>query len=212
MVSDPLPVPQVTFVSVSTTPGNLLPSRRNGELHHRDGKRRRFGRGDHQHHGGDVQLVQSGHQYGYGLHRPAATRIRRIISRRRTRRSRRLRRCSYRLSVRKPCAGGGVVLEWSTREEVRNLGFHVYREDASGRHRLNPSMIAGGALTLRGGRPQHAAKTYRWIDPQGTAMSSYSLEDVDISGVADGARSGERRIQRRRRNRRRRCRRRCSVK
>ena len=80
-------------------------------------------------------------------------------------------------------AGGGVVLEWSTREEVRNLGFHVYREDASGRHRLNPSMIAGGALTLRGGRPQHAAKTYRWIDPQGTATSSYSLEDVDISGV-----------------------------
>jgi len=80
-------------------------------------------------------------------------------------------------------ARGGVVLEWSTREEVRNLGFHVYREDASGRHRLNPSMIAGGALTLRGGRPQHAAKTYRWIDPQGTATSSYSLEDVDISGV-----------------------------
>ena len=44
-------------------------------------------------------------------------------------------------------------------------------------------MIAGGALSLRGGRPQHAAKTYRWIDPQGTAMSSYSLEDVDISGA-----------------------------
>ena len=28
--------------------------------------------------------------------------------------------------------GGGVVLEWTTREETRNLGFHIYREDASG--------------------------------------------------------------------------------
>jgi uncharacterized repeat protein (TIGR01451 family) len=80
-------------------------------------------------------------------------------------------------------AGGGVVLEWSTREEIRNLGFHVYREDAQGRHQLNPSIIAGGALFLRGGQPQHAAKTYRWIDPQGTAQSSYVLEDVDLGGT-----------------------------
>jgi hypothetical protein len=87
---------------------------------------------------------------------------------------------SFRAQTR---AEGGVVLEWNTREEVRNLGFHVYREDASGQHRLNPSMIAGGALSLRGGQPQHAAKTYRWIDPQGTAMSSYTLEDVDVNGA-----------------------------
>jgi uncharacterized repeat protein (TIGR01451 family) len=80
-------------------------------------------------------------------------------------------------------SGGGVVLEWSTREEVRNLGFHVYREDAQGRHQINPSIIAGGALFLRGGQPQHAAKTYRWIDTQGSAQSSYILEDVDLNGT-----------------------------
>ncbi|MFZ3214992.1 MAG: C25 family cysteine peptidase [Candidatus Acidiferrales bacterium] len=87
---------------------------------------------------------------------------------------------SFRAQMR---SGGGVVLEWHTREEVRNLGFHVYREDAQGRHQLDPSLIAGGALFLRGGRPQHSARTYQWIDPQGGPGSSYTLEDVDLSGV-----------------------------
>ncbi len=79
---------------------------------------------------------------------------------------------------------GGVLLEWKTREELRNLGFNVYREDSTGRHRLNPSLIAGSALVLRGGRPQHAAKTYQWIDPAAPSSSStYWLEDVDLSGA-----------------------------
>ncbi len=79
--------------------------------------------------------------------------------------------------------GGGILLEWRTREEIRNLGFNVYREDAQGRRRLNPSIIAGSALLIRGGRPQHAAKTYQWLDPDGSAQSSYSLEDVDLNGT-----------------------------
>ncbi len=80
-------------------------------------------------------------------------------------------------------ASGGVLLEWRTREEVHNLGFHIYREDAQGRHQLNPSLIAGGALLLRGAQPGHPARTYQWIDPQGGAGSSYILEDVDLNGV-----------------------------
>jgi uncharacterized repeat protein (TIGR01451 family) len=87
---------------------------------------------------------------------------------------------SFRAQIR---SGGGVLLEWRTREEVRNLGFHVYREDAQGRHQLDPSLIAGGALLLRGGQPQHPARTYQWFDPQGGPGSSYVLEDVDLSGV-----------------------------
>jgi len=79
-------------------------------------------------------------------------------------------------------AEGGVVLEWRTREEIRNLGFNVLREDAQGRHRLNPSIIAGSALLIRGGRPQHAAKTYQWVDASGNAQSAYWLEDVDLNG------------------------------
>ena len=80
-------------------------------------------------------------------------------------------------------AGGGVLLEWRTREEIRNLGFNVYREDAQGRDRLNPSIIAGSALLIRGGRPQHAAKTYQWLDAEGTVQSTYWLEDVDLNGT-----------------------------
>ena len=79
---------------------------------------------------------------------------------------------------------GGVLLEWKTREEVRNLGFNIYRQDGSGSHRLNPSLIAGSALTLRGGHPQHAAKTYQWLDPApASSGATYWLEDVDLGGV-----------------------------
>src|SRR5262249_2390775 len=44
-------------------------------------------------------------------------------------------------------------------------------------------IIAGGALFVRGGQPQHGAKTYRWIDPAGTTDVSYLLEDVDLNGT-----------------------------
>jgi uncharacterized repeat protein (TIGR01451 family) len=79
--------------------------------------------------------------------------------------------------------GGGVVLEWRTREEVRNLGFYVFREDAEGRHQLNPSLIAGSALFMRGGSPPHNAKTYQWLDPEGGPQSVYWIEDVDLNGT-----------------------------
>jgi uncharacterized repeat protein (TIGR01451 family) len=79
--------------------------------------------------------------------------------------------------------GGGVLLEWKTREEIRNLGFNVFRLDGSSRQRLNPSIIAGSALLIRGGLPQHAAKTYQWFDASGTPQSTYELEDVDLNGT-----------------------------
>jgi uncharacterized repeat protein (TIGR01451 family) len=82
-----------------------------------------------------------------------------------------------------PRQGGGVLLEWKTREEIRNLGFNVYRLDGASRVRLNPSIIAGSALLIRGGRPQHAAKTYQWFDPNGTPQSAYELDDVDLNGT-----------------------------
>ncbi len=82
-----------------------------------------------------------------------------------------------------PRQGGGVLLEWKTREEIRNLGFNVYHLDGANRVRLNPSIIAGSALLIRGGRPQHAAKTYQWFDPNGTPQSAYELDDVDLNGT-----------------------------
>ncbi|HTS30923.1 MAG TPA: C25 family cysteine peptidase [Bryobacteraceae bacterium] len=78
---------------------------------------------------------------------------------------------------------GSVRLVWRTHEESRNLGFHVYREDASGRHRLDPALIAGSALLLRGSKPQHAAKSYSWIDPHPSPDAAYWIEDVDVNGA-----------------------------
>ncbi len=78
---------------------------------------------------------------------------------------------------------GTVRLVWHTREESRNLGFHVYREDGLGRHRVDPELIAGSALLLRGSKPQHAAKTYAAIDALPAPNAAYWLEDVDINGT-----------------------------
>jgi len=76
-----------------------------------------------------------------------------------------------------------VVLTWKTGGEAHNLGFNVYREVNGNRVRLNPSLIAGSALLMRGSLPQHAAKTYAWIDPSaGVAAGEYWLEDVDVNG------------------------------
>ncbi len=78
---------------------------------------------------------------------------------------------------------GAVRLVWRTHEESRNLGFHIYREDGAGRHRVDPSLIAGSALILRGSKPQHAAKSYAAIDAQPAPNAAYWLEDVDINGT-----------------------------
>jgi uncharacterized repeat protein (TIGR01451 family) len=78
---------------------------------------------------------------------------------------------------------GSVRLVWHTHEESRNLGFHVYREDGFGRHRVDTALIAGSALLLRGSKPQHAAKTYAAVDAQPSPNTAYWLEDVDINGT-----------------------------
>jgi len=80
-------------------------------------------------------------------------------------------------------ADGTVRLVWRTREETRNLGFHVYREDGSGRHRVDPALIAGSALILRNSRPQHAAKIYAAMDSEPAPHAAYWLEDVDVNGA-----------------------------
>ena len=78
---------------------------------------------------------------------------------------------------------GATQLHWKTGSEVRNLGFNVYREQGGTRVRLNPSLIAGSALTIRGSRPGHGTRSYQWTlkDEIGGA-GNYWLEAVDVSG------------------------------
>ena len=77
-----------------------------------------------------------------------------------------------------------VMLFWKTGGEAHNLGFNVYREQNGVRTRLNPSLIAGSALLMRGALPRHSGKTYTWIDSSaGAGSGSYWLEDVDVNGT-----------------------------
>jgi hypothetical protein len=78
---------------------------------------------------------------------------------------------------------GTVLLKWATHEESRNLGFHIYREDANGRQRIDSTMIAGSALLIPGAKPQHAAKAYAWIDAHPVPNAAYWIEDVDINST-----------------------------
>ena len=78
----------------------------------------------------------------------------------------------------------GILLLWRTGNELRNLGFNLYREQNGERVRLNPSLVAGSALTIRAGLAKHGAKTYAWIDRSPTATNYlYFLEDVDLDGT-----------------------------
>lgn len=79
---------------------------------------------------------------------------------------------------------GRVILFWKTGGEAHNFGFNVYREQNGARVRLNPSLIAGSALLMRGALPKHSGKAYSWIDSSPAAGSAqYWLEDVDINGT-----------------------------
>jgi hypothetical protein len=78
---------------------------------------------------------------------------------------------------------GGVRLNWETGYEVNNLGFNLYREDNGKRVLVNPSLIAGTAFVAGAGTPLTAGFSYQWLDPQGTADSLYTLEDIDLDGT-----------------------------
>lgn len=78
---------------------------------------------------------------------------------------------------------GGVLLEWRTGFEVDNLGFNLYREADGARTQVNPSIIAGSALTAGAGTPLTAGHVYHWRDPQGNSGAQYYLESVDLNGT-----------------------------
>jgi hypothetical protein len=79
---------------------------------------------------------------------------------------------------------GGVLLEWRTGYEVSNLGFHIYREDHGRRVRVTSSSpVAGSALLAGANTRLTAGNSYSWFDPEGTSSSTYTIEDLDLSGI-----------------------------
>ena len=74
---------------------------------------------------------------------------------------------------------GGVLLQWKSGREVSNLGYHIYRDGV----RVTSSLVAGSALLAGPHTVLPAGGSYSWFDPDGTASSSYTLEDLDIHGA-----------------------------
>jgi hypothetical protein len=82
-------------------------------------------------------------------------------------------------SLKATSEDGGVLVQWRTGFEVRNLGFHIYRDGV----RVTTSPIAGSALLAGAKTRMTAGNSYSWFDASGTSSSSYSVEDIDLNGT-----------------------------
>ena len=71
----------------------------------------------------------------------------------------------------------GVLIEWQTGFEVRNLGFYVYRDGI----RLNQELLMGSALMAGTHTILRSGNAYSWFDA-GSRGGTYWVEDVDLSG------------------------------
>lgn len=80
--------------------------------------------------------------------------------------------------------GESVLLNWRTANEVDNLGFNIYREEAGGRTRVTPEILAGSALLAGPGTALAAGKSYAWMDrpPGGAEDARYWLQAIDLDG------------------------------
>jgi len=77
-----------------------------------------------------------------------------------------------------------VSIVWSTSYEVDNLGFYIWRSDATGaKTRLNKNIITGSALF--NGKKLSGVRSYRFTDNGLSAgqFAQYWVEDVDLKGV-----------------------------
>jgi hypothetical protein len=81
--------------------------------------------------------------------------------------------------------GSDVFVSWQTGFEVSNLGYVLYRENATGQPvPLTPSLIAGSALVAGPEMRMQAGMSYAWWDrsDQSPAGARYWLEAVDVDG------------------------------
>lgn len=76
-----------------------------------------------------------------------------------------------------------AVITWATSFEQDNLGFYVWRQDASGtKTKVSTHIIPGGALNR--GHSTTAGRTYHFVDAHpSSSFSQYYVEDVDLKGV-----------------------------
>lgn len=76
--------------------------------------------------------------------------------------------------------GHASYLTWTTGSELRNLGYHVYRQDGANRTLLTPGLIAGSRL--RAAADLKVGRSYTWIDRSSPAGGTYWIESIDMNG------------------------------
>lgn len=83
--------------------------------------------------------------------------------------------------------GLDTQITWRTGFEVSNLGYVLYREDASGnRVQITPSLVAGSALVVGLQTRMEAGLSFTWWDKANQAAAArYWLEAVDLDGTRE---------------------------
>ncbi|MEO8033409.1 MAG: C25 family cysteine peptidase [Acidobacteriota bacterium] len=78
--------------------------------------------------------------------------------------------------------GTRTLVEWTTGQEVNNLGYRVYREAGKARHRVG-DFVAGSAFLVRGASLA-SGNTYRVVDTHAPARRKnvYWIEEIDVRG------------------------------
>jgi uncharacterized repeat protein (TIGR01451 family) len=80
----------------------------------------------------------------------------------------------------------GVQLTWRTGYEFENVGFNVWRRANLGGalSRINPSIIAGSALSFGAATQLTAGRAYGWMDEGQTVVPglAYWIEEIDLKG------------------------------
>lgn len=81
--------------------------------------------------------------------------------------------------------GVDTFISWQTGFEVSNLGYVLYREDASGKLvQVTPSVVAGSALVAGAEMRFEAGLSYAWWEhsPASQPGAKYWLEAIDLNG------------------------------
>lgn len=83
-------------------------------------------------------------------------------------------------SVSASAAASGVLVKWTMQQEVKNLGFNVYRLDSRSERLATDDMILGAATRFRSDAV--AGESYEFFDAQVDADAVYFVEAVGLDG------------------------------
>lgn len=76
--------------------------------------------------------------------------------------------------------GNGVLIDWQTSVETKNVGFLVYRVK-DGETKVVSNSFVGGAFLKNGTETSYGNK-YEFFDPNGDLSATYYIQSIDVNG------------------------------